>query len=80
MSKEEILDAVLAKQFGDIERSECLEAMTKYAKEIAIGFADWLLRGRWLAGITSWHRQTGDNLRDCSSDQLFNQYLQTLTK
>lgn len=71
-SKQEILEEVLDKGYGEIEQSECMEAMTEYAKEVFFGYKQWIYT------VVTEGGERMEQLKKLSEEDLFNEFLKTI--
>ncbi len=88
LSKEEAMYSVLDKKPKNYEiaTDEVLECMDIYAKQLAIGFAEWMVvrgykRSQWYHD--RWYIPTNPQIietKTYSTDELFEMYLQSLNK
>ena len=85
-------EEILQKHYGEFDISngwmfdgpvqEVFNAMDEYAKEVAIGFDMWKMDGYWQYNkVEGFYFKWDSKIEErATPDQLFNQYIQSLTK
>lgn len=82
-TKEEILRKILDKSFGEIELSECYQAMEEYAKQEAIAFAKFAMENTYQDMNTEDKWVIDDSemtYNEYTDNELYTLYLQSKNK
>ena len=79
MTKEEILGLQIgghpSKTMDLAQIDTCYDAMDEYAKQEAIGFAEWIRISAVSGNDGTWHYQTSKHLYDCVNEsELYTHY------